>query len=296
MAELLQRLEERKLLVSDGAWGTMLQAAGLESGQAPERWNLEQPEKVRAVAAAYAEAGSDLVLTNTFGGSRLKLAKLGVAEQTAELNRAGAANSIAAAGEALVAGSVGPTGEFLEPYGEMTEPELEAVFAEQIDAMVAAGVSAVCIETMSAIEEAICAIRAARSVGGDGLDVICTMTFDPGQRGYRTMMGTSCAEAAERLTQAGADVVGSNCGNGIEQMVEIAAQMRAVTDRPILIHANAGLPQRIDGRTVFTQTPADFAARVEALVAAGASIIGGCCGTTPEHIAAIAAEVARLRS
>jgi 5-methyltetrahydrofolate--homocysteine methyltransferase len=293
MGILLERLADRKLLVSDGAWGTMLQAAGLPAGSAPELWNTENPQAVQSVAAAYVEAGSDLVLTNTFGGSEVKLARIGDGEQVAELNTAGARNSLAVAGEALVAGSVGPTGAFLEPYGEMTEPQMQAVFTRQIQALVAGGIQAVCIETMSAVEEAICALRAARSVAPD-IDRICTMTFEAGQRGYRTMMGTSPAEAAERLTQAGADLIGSNCGNGIEQMVEIAAQLREATDRPILIHANAGLPQRVDGQTVFTQGPEDFAAQVEPLVRAGASIIGGCCGTTPEHIRAIRAEIDRL--
>ncbi len=293
MGILLDTLKEKKLLVSDGAWGTMLQAQGLEPSDCPEEWNISHPNVVKSIANKYAEAGSDMVLTNTFGGSRKKLEKCGLGDRVKELNLVGAKLSKEGAPDCIVAGSVGPTGEFLEPYGEMTEKEMIEVFAEQIEALVEGGIDVVCIETMSAIEEAICAIKAARIVKQD-IEIIATMTFDPTPKGFRTMMGVDCKRAAEALTEAGADVVGSNCGNGIEQMIPITEEMRKYTDRPILIHANAGVPELINGKTVFRETPEQMARFIEPLVKAGASIIGGCCGTTPEHIKAIKAEIDKL--
>jgi 5-methyltetrahydrofolate--homocysteine methyltransferase len=296
MGLLMDRLGERGLLVSDGAWGTMLQAQGLEAGSCTEEWNLSHPDEVRAVARAYSEAGAELVLSNTFGGSRIKLARHGLADKVADVNAAGARLSIEGAGDALVAASVGPTGEFMEPLGEMTAAEMEAVFAEQISALVSGGARAVCIETMTALEESLCAVRAARSVDAE-LDIVATMTFDPVAGGeFRTMMGVSPQRAAQELSAAGADVIGANCGNGIAAMVAVARAMREATDRPILVHANAGVPELVDGQTVFKETPTDMAGRVEELVEAGARIVGGCCGTTPEHIRAIRAVVERLRS
>jgi len=294
MGVLLTRLAEKKLLVSDGAWGTMLQAKGMKPGECPEEWNVSHPEEVQSVAKAYAEAGSDLILTNTFGGSRYKLKKSKREDQVEAFNKAGAKNSLDAVPYGIVAASVGPTGEFVEPYGDRTEDELEAAFAEQIKAVFAAGVKVVCIETMTAIEEAVCAIKASKKLDPSA-DVICTMTFDPTPKGYKTMMGVSCERAAEELTEAGADVVGSNCGNGIEQMIEITRIFRTHTDRPILIHANAGVPKLDGDKTVFRQTPEHMAGLVEKLVEAGASIIGGCCGTTPQHITEMKKAIDRLR-
>ncbi len=294
MGIILERLAKKKLLVSDGAWGTMLQAQGLQGGDIPEEWNASHPDAVRSVAAAYDKVGCDIVLSCTFGGSSAKLKKCGLGERVAELNEKGARLSLEGAPHAVIAASVGPTGEFLEPLGDVTEAEMEAIYAEQIAAIFKAGVKALCIETMSSVEEAACAIRAAKKLNKNA-DVICTMTFSGSPHGYKTMMGVSCEQAAKGLTEAGADIVGANCGNGPEQMVTIAAEMRKHTDKPILIHANAGMPQLVDGKTVFKQTPADMAAKVKELVSAGASIIGGCCGTTPEHIAAIKAAVDQLR-
>lgn len=295
MGALLERLAEKKLLVSDGAWGTMLHAKGLTAGDCPEEWNVSHPEAVRAVAEAYAAAGSDLILTNTFGGSSVKLAKAGLGARAVELNRAGARLSVEGAPGAVVAGSVGPTGEFLAPLGTMTEADLEAVFSAQIGALLEGGARALCVETMTAVEEAVCAVRAAKKLAPQ-VDVIVTMTFDAVQQGgYRTMMGVAPERAAQAAAAAGADVVGANCGNGIERMIEIAAEFRRQTALPILIHANAGMPELADGKTVFKETPEQTASRVKELVAAGANIVGGCCGTTPEHIAAIKAVVDELR-
>lgn len=294
MGILLDKLAETKLLISDGAWGTMLQSRGLTSDDCPEEWNLSHPDDVRAIASAYVDAGSDMILTNTFGGSRIKLDKKHLGERVAEFNHAAAALSLDVAGGAIVAGSVGPTGEFLQPMGLMSEEQMREVFSEQIEAILAAGVKVICIETMMALEEAQCAVKAARTLDAS-VDVLATMTFEKGAKGYHTMMGVSPAQAAAGLLEAGADVVGSNCGNGIEGMIEVAGEFRAATDKPVLIHANAGVPELIDGKTVFRQSPADFATNVEALIKAGANIVGGCCGTTPEHIQAIKTVVDTLR-
>lgn len=287
MGQLLDRLSQRKVLVSDGAWGTMLQARGMTADDCPEEWNLSHADDVRGVAEAYASAGSDLVLTNTFGGSRPKLDKAALGEQVAAFNAAGAKLSLEGAGpDTLVAGSVGPTGEFLQPLGELSESQMEEIYREQIEAIVSAGVSIICIETQSAIEEAACAVRAARRLD-EPVEVITTFTFDLTPKGPRTMMGADPQKIVEQLTPLGVDIFGSNCGNGIEGMIEVAGVFASLTDKPILIHANAGLPELINGQTVFRQSPADFSARTAELVAAGASIVGGCCGTTPEHIAAM---------
>ncbi|MBL7218576.1 MAG: homocysteine S-methyltransferase family protein [Phycisphaerae bacterium] len=264
----------------------MLQARGLTPEQCPEEWNVSHAEDVISVAGQYARAGSDLVLTNTFGGSATKLAKMGCGDRVRELNLAGARNSLQGAPGALVAGSVGPTGDFLQPLGTTTANEMEAVFSEQIGALLEAGLKAICIETMTDIGEAIAAVRAARKLDAE-LDIITTFTFDATPGGFKTMMGVDPKQVAGELPAAGANVLGANCGNGIEQMIEITTELRKYTDLPILIHANAGLPELVDGRTVFRQSPEAMAAHTRALVEAGANIIGGCCGTTPEHIAAM---------
>jgi 5-methyltetrahydrofolate--homocysteine methyltransferase len=293
MGILLERLTSKKILVSDGAWGTMLQAQGLQSGDCCEEWNVSHPDAVRSIAAAYAKAGADLVLTNTFGGSSAKLKKAGHGEQVALYNEAGARLSLEGAPQCVVAASIGPTGEFLEPVGELTEEQMEAIFSEQIAAILKGGVQALCVETMSSLEEAVCAVRAAKKLNPT-IDVIVTMTFNHSAKGFRTMMGVSPEKAARILTEAGADVIGANCGNGVEQMITIAREMRAASDKPILIHANAGLPELKEGRTIFKQTPEEMANRVKELAEAGANIIGGCCGTTPGHIAAIRQAVDQL--
>jgi len=297
MGELLKTLGEKRILVGDGAWGTLLQAMGLEAGTCPELWNVEEPDKVRSVAAAYVEAGSDLVLTNTFGGSALGLKRHGLADRTEELNTAGARLSLEGAAGKLVAASVGPTGEFLPPMGEVTEAQMRDAFAAQIRAVLRAGIRILCVETMTSDQEAVCAVRAAREVAEElsvEVDVMATMTFTETPKGYRTFMGVDCRAAVEKLTEAGADVLGSNCGNGIEQMLPIAREFREITDKPILIQANAGLPQIENGVTVFRQSPEHMARWVPDLIEAGVSIVGGCCGTTPEHIRLIRAQVDRL--
>jgi 5-methyltetrahydrofolate--homocysteine methyltransferase len=290
MASLLDRLAGGAILVSDGAMGSLLQSQGLPAGTAPESWNRERPDVVRGVAAGYFAAGSDVVLTNSFGGSPLKLTRHGLAGDAAELNRLAAGLAREAAGPGrYVAGSVGPTGRILaDEGGDANVSELYEAFVVQVAALAAGGVDAICVETMSSLPEALAAVRAAREA--TTLPVFCTFSFSAGRRGFRTMMGVTPELAARAAADAGADVVGTNCGNGIENMIEIVRQMRAaVPDRPILAQANAGMPELVDGTTVYPETPEFMAERIGAMIEAGAGIVGGCCGTTPAHIAAIAA-------
>jgi len=294
MASLRERLDSRRLLVADGAWGTRLQEGGLQAGECPELWNVDRPRDVQAVAEEYLAAGSDLILTNTFGGSPLMLRRHGLAERIGELNAAGARLSLeavqAAGGRALVAASVGPTGELPAPLGTIGEEELEEGFRRQVRAVLEAGVRIVCVETMIDLTEACCAVRGARQAArelGLAVEVMATLTYGPTPSGYRTAMGVDVAQTVAGLTRAGADVLGSNCGNGIEQMLPIAAAFRALSALPLLVQANAGLPVLEGGRAVFRQGPEDMARHVPSLARAGASIIGGCCGTGPAHIAAL---------
>lgn len=285
MSRLLQRIAEGGILISDGATGTYLQANGLEAGGCPELMNATHPDVIRRMAERYFEAGSDMVETNSFGGSRYMLAKYDLADRVEELNRLGAELTRSAAPEGrFVLGSIGPTGEFLEPNGTATEEKMYEVFVEQARGLAAGGIDAFCIETMSDYGEISLAIRAAKET--TGLPVLATMTFDKGPRGYFTMMGITPEVAAEKLTEAGADVVGSNCGIAIEQMIEIIAAMRSATDKPILTHVNAGIPKIEHGEIVYPDTPDHMADLMSKMVEAGAKLIGGCCGTGPDHIRA----------
>jgi 5-methyltetrahydrofolate--homocysteine methyltransferase len=292
MHPTIAKLMSAAPVVTDGAWGTQLQQRGLPVGACPDAWNLTQPEKVEEVARAYVEAGSQVILTNTFGANRCVLSRHGLEGKVAEINRAGVEISLrAAAGRAMVFASVGPSGIMLM-MGQMTEDELKAVFSMQARAIADAGADGIVIETMSDPAEAALAVAASVETG---LPVVACMTFDSGAKKDRTMMGATPEQAAERLLAAGADVIGSNCGHGIEGMVEVCRRFRAVSDRPIWIKANAGLPENVGGQTVYRQTPAEFAGYVPQLIEAGASFVGGCCGTTPEFIRVLSAEVRKAR-
>ena len=287
MNRLMQRITAGEVLISDGATGTYLQNHGLEPGGCPEAFNDTHPQVVRQLAAEYFAAGSDMVETNSFGGNRYMLEKYGHGDRVEELNRLGAEHARAVAPEGrFVLGSIGPTGEFLEPNGTATPQDMYDAFAEQAGGLATGGVDALCVETMSDMGEIELAIRAAKETTGK--PVFATLTFDLGPRGFFTMMGITPAQAAQKLDEAGADVVGSNCGIAVQQMIDIIKQMRAATDKPILTHVNAGIPKIVKGQIVYPDTPEAMAPLYVQLVEAGANIVGGCCGTGPEHILAIA--------
>jgi methionine synthase I (cobalamin-dependent) len=271
-------------MILDGAWGTQLQQRGLETGAHPDLWNLTQPEKVLEVATAYVKAGSDVILTNTFGSNRFILEKHNAVEQLAELNRAGVRISMQAAdGKAKVFASVGPTGVILI-MGTVQPDDLYEAFLQQVRAIAEEKPDGIVVETMSDVNEAVLAVKAAKTTG---LPVAACMVFDSGKNKDRTMMGTTPEQAVEQLSAAGADIIGSNCGQGINGFIPICQRMRAVTDKPLWMKANAGLPEMLDGKAVYSQTPENFAEKVKELVAVGANYVGGCCGTSPEFIAAV---------
>ena len=283
---LMERLLGGGVLISDGATGTYLQSHGLEPGGCPEEFNASHPETVRQMAKDYFDAGSDMVLTNSFGANKFMLKKYGHGDRVAEFNRLAAQHARSAAPPGgLVAGSVGPSGEFLEPLGEVTEAEMLEAFKDQVTALAEGGADAILIETMTALEEATLAIRAVKEA--TNLPVIATMTYDKGPRGFFTMMGVQPERAVVELREAGADVTGANCGNGIDNMVEIAKQMRSATDGYLLVHSNAGIPAIRKGHIVYDETPDYMAERFKELADLGINILGGCCGTTPSHINAL---------
>jgi 5-methyltetrahydrofolate--homocysteine methyltransferase len=288
MSQLIDHLLSRAPIVTDGAWGTQLQQRGLASGECPDAWNLSHAERVEEVPRAYVEAGSDIVLTNTFRANQLALAGYDLGNRVEAINQAAAAISLSAAGDqALVFGSIGPSGKMLLT-GEVTEANLQEVFLQQASALAASGVAALVIETMSDLTEAKIALQAAKSTG---LPVVTCMVFDSGKELDRTMMGDTAERVARELTAAGADVIGANCGQGIESYVGVCKQLRAATDLPIWIKANAGVPHIEEGEVVYRTTATDFAEHGPALVEAGAQFVGGCCGTDPEFIRALCTSV-----
>ncbi|MGI6138722.1 MAG: homocysteine S-methyltransferase family protein [Candidatus Hydrogenedentales bacterium] len=291
MATLLDTLNEKRILVSDGGWGSFLFARGLKPGDCPELWNLEHPEEVRTIARMYAEAGADIVLTNSFGGTALNLAQYGLAERCVEINRSAARLSREGAGaDVLVLASIGPSGKMLL-MGDISETELYDSFAEQALALAAGGADAIIVETMTALDEAGLAVKAVHE--NTQLDIVASLTFMDTPHGYRTMMGVSLEEMVPAMLEEGAALLGVNCTLGSKEMVPLLGELHALSpDTPILVHPNAGQPQyQSDGSVYYPETPEEMGAATADLIAAGASIIGGCCGTGPDHIRAIRAAV-----
>ena len=293
--DLRSRLTGGETWCGDGAWGTQLMARGLRPGDSFEEINLTRPDVLAEIAALYVESGAQLITTNTFGASPLNLATHGLAESTEEINRAAVkAIQPAVEGRALISGSVGPTGKILTPYGDTDPGVMAEGFSRQIGALIEAGADLICIETMMDLEEARLAVEAARR-RSPSVPIVATMTFNATPRGFFTTMGNTVAQACSVLIDAGADLVGSNCGNGIDAMVELAREFAAHATAPLAIQSNAGLPENRAGKLHYPESPDDMAARVGELMDLGVAVIGGCCGTGPEHIRAIRAAIERHR-
>jgi len=284
---LLEAIREKTLL-GDGAMGTQLQQAGLEPGGCGEAWNTEHPDRVLAIQKKYVEAGSDCLITNTFGGSRIMLERHAQDSDVKAINKAGALIAREAFGgkDGYVLGDIGPFGGLLEPYGEVTEKSVREAFAEQAMALVSGGVDAIIIETQTSLEELGIGLEAARDAGAPC--VIGSMAYDVTFDGeeIRTMMGIGPEDAAEFMVENGADVIALNCGSGVDVSWAARAveRYRRITDLPTMAQPNAGLPELIDMEVVYRQTPEEMTGELSALLNAGASIVGGCCGSSPAHL------------
>ena len=291
---LLQRVAER-VLVSDGGMGTELQRAGLPIGTGGERWNLDHPERVSAIHAAYLDAGSDIVLTNTFGATRWVLERNGLVGRLDEINRAAARIARAAAGPGrLVLGDLGPAGQLLEPLGPVSRAALKADALARCRALVEEGVDGIICETLTALDEAEIAVEAALESGAPC--VVASFAFDKRSKGgVRTMMGVRPSEAAMCAHRAGAALAGANCGTNLDvgDFAALAGELAAASGAPVMIQPNAGQPRLEDGRAVYDMNGEEFARGMEEVLRAGAAIVGGCCGTGPKHIRALRALVDR---
>ncbi len=287
ISSVKKALQTEGTMVSDGAWGTLLASKGLGADECPEQWCLTNEKAVAEVAASYVSAGPDMIKTNSFGGNALKLRLYGLEEKVGEINRKAAQISREEMGpNGWVLAPVGPTGKMLMT-GEITQDELYETFSEQCVALAEGGTDVILVETMIDVEEAKMAVKAAKE--NTDCEIAATFTFDETGKGeYRTMMGNLPGDAARQVQEVGADIVGANCGCGFERMVHITSQIReTLGDVPVLVHANAGMPKLVDGESVYPETPDEVAGHVPALIQAGVSIIGGCCGTTPDHIRAL---------
>ena len=291
MRSILKALKSGKILISDGGWGTFLHKLGLGVGECPEIWNVTHRKDVLSIAQSYIDAGSDMILTNSFGAHPLRLEHFGLQDRAFELNEAAASISREAADDDhFVLGSIGPSSAILM-MGEVSEEKVYDGFRIQVEALRKGGADAICVETMSAIDEASLAVRAAKEF--TDLEVICTFTYQKTVHGYyRTMMGVSPADMISAIKEAGADIIGANCGVGTDQMIEVVHEIReADQTTPVLVHVNAGIPVIQNNVTVFPESPEMMSMKMKDLINAGANIIGGCCGTTPEHIRAFIKEI-----
>lgn len=294
MNKIVELLLHKKILISDGAWGTQLFSKGLRTGFAPESWNLDHPEKVAEIAESYLNAGAELISTNTFGANKFKLDQYGLKDKLEEICYNGAKISKRVIDKnQIVIGSIGPTGKFLA-MGELTPADLYDTFKLQAAALEKGGADAACIETFYDLDEAEQAIKAVKE--NTDLEVIAAFSFDKTDYGYRTLMGISPKQMAEKLIICGADIIGANCGRGFADMIEIVKEIRNVSQKiPVFVQPNAGLPEIINGELVYKETPEFIRSIISELIKAGANIIGGCCGTTPEHIKVIADVVKNYR-
>jgi 5-methyltetrahydrofolate--homocysteine methyltransferase len=287
MASILSRLNQGEIFIADGASGSLLISRGLPPGMPPESINLSNPEVLEEIARLYFLAGAEIIQTNTFGASPLKLANYSLDQRMEDINRSAVRAVKKEVGDkAFISASCGPSGKILKPYGDVEPEKLYDNFYRQLKILIAEGVDIICVETMTDIREAILAIKAARAISST-LPIMATMTFDSTPRGFYTIMGNSIDDAVNGLPEAGADILGSNCGNGIENMILISREFRKRTLSPLLIQSNAGLPELKNNVPVYPETPDFMAEKSKELLAAGVSIIGGCCGTTPDHIRAI---------
>jgi 5-methyltetrahydrofolate--homocysteine methyltransferase len=287
--QLLDVIRERPLL-GDGAMGTELMLAGLEQGNCGEAWNLTHPDRVLAIQRRYAEAGSDCIITNTFGGSRIMLNRHGHGDQVVEINEASVTIARAAFGgrDGYVLGDIGPFGGLMEPYGDFTEPEVRRAFAEQAKALVDAGADAIIVETQTSLEELGLALDAAVEAGA--ACIIGSMAYDVTLDGstFRTMMGVDPEQAAVFMQERGAHVVALNCGTGMdmERARQAIKRYKSATDLPVMVQPNAGQPKLLNMKVVYDETPEQMVCGVEPLLDSGVNIIGACCGSTPDHIGA----------
>ncbi len=283
MSNFLEVLNSGKILLCDGAMGTELQKRGLPSGACPEEYNVSHPDIIRNIHKNYYDAGSDIVETNTFGANRARLKLHGYEDRVVEFCKAAAAlaRSVCPSGK-FVAGSVGPTGDILEPLGTLSEKDAYDMFAEQAKALEEGGVDVIYIETMMAAEEGVIAVKAAKE--NTSLPVVASMTFEMGKAGLRTMWGVDVKSAVNAYTSAGADVIGANCGKGFDEMISIIKEMRPLTGKPVIAQSNAGIPEWTHGMSVYTETPEVMAPKAEEIIKSGVNILGGCCGTGPAHI------------
>jgi 5-methyltetrahydrofolate--homocysteine methyltransferase len=291
MKKLLHEAALERRLVCDGAMGTQLMLAGLESGSCGELWNLTHPERVLAIQRRYAEAGADCLITNTFGGSRIVLGRHGVAKDVRAINQAGAriAREAFNGREGYVLGDIGPLGAILEPYGDLSQADARAALDEQAVALVEAGVDAIIIETQTSLEELGLAIDAAQAAGAPCIIGSLAYDLSADKTFFVTMMGVSPEKAAKFVEKKGAQVIALNCGTGMDMpgAAKVAGIYRKRCKLPVMVQPNAGLPVLENGKAVYKQLPADMAAGVPEVLAAGATVIGSCCGSTPEHTRAI---------
>ncbi|MGB9595862.1 MAG: homocysteine S-methyltransferase family protein [Candidatus Poribacteria bacterium] len=289
--DLLKKLNNGDILICDGSTGIALQYKGCNPGESVEKWGLEHKDILMSLHAGYIDAGADIILTNTLGGNKIKLRKYGLENEVESLNKSLAelAREVVSryTKTVYVAGNIGPTGELMEPYGTLSESDMIEVFSQQTKALVDGEVDFIYIETMIDVNEAVSAVKAVKATCD--LPIFASMSFNPDRNGFRTVMGNTPEQAVDMLQSAGADVVGSNCGSVLASMMpDLIKQMKSAGARLIAVEPNAGIPQLINGKTVFPETPEEMAIHVPAMIDAGANVVGGCCGSMAEHISLIA--------